>query len=408
MPYESIEAVKKAGFPTSAEEIDLTLPQINKLAELYDAIKKAGTADNPMAVAWTACKELYKIEGDKWIEIKRESQETNGSWIPVAKANQTKRFEDGGKVILTEEALKRSVDSWKNGNIIINHLESVDGLKIQDAKYETPFLYMQFDANTEKLFRNTDATGWSVQFDPESLKLDGERIIDCVGVGISILYPPHTPTCTPEMGCNETYAFEMYNEFEGKTLSAKNETELKAIAEDVKKGFERLWALLKGITTPKENKKEVENQERNNLEEKEMEKVEELTSKLETANTELANKTSEFETATKAHEDEVKGYKDRIAEFEQKEADKTKAERDVQFEQIVAKLPPGMTHKEEDKTALRAKFDNDPTALMAELVSMEHKEGTGEEGDEYGRTADETQQVIEAAHKEAGIGFEVS
>ncbi len=408
MPYESIEAAKKAGFPTSAEEIDLTLAQINKLAEIYDAIKKAGTAKEPFAVAWTSWKELYKKEGDKWIEIKKESQETNSNWIPVAKANQTKQLENGGKVILTEEALKRSVDSWKSGHIIINHKEPIGDLAIQNAKYEAPFLYMQFDAGTEKLFRNTDATGWSVQFDPDSLKFDGERIVDGVGVGISILYPPHVPTGTPDMGCNETYAFEMYNEFEGKTLSAKNESELKAIAEDVKKGFERLWSLLKGVTTAKEEKKEVKNQERNNLEEKEMEKVEELASKLETANTELANKASEFETATKAHEDEVKGYKEKIAEFEQKEADKTKAERDAQFEQIVAKLPLGMTHKEEDKIALRAKFDSNPTALMVELMAMERKESTGEEGNEYNGTSDETQQVIEAAHKEAGIGFEVS
>ena len=189
----------------------------------------------------------------------------------------------------------------------------------------------------------------------------------------------------------------------GKVISSKNESEFKAI-------MDKLWLFFRNLTTAnkKEVKKEVENQERNNLEEKEMEKVEELTSKLETATTELANKTSEFETATKAHEDEVKGYKDRIAEFEHKEADKTKAERDAQFEQIVAKLPPGMTHKEEDKTALRAKFDNDPTALMAELMSLEHKEGTGEEGNEFDLTSDETQQIIELAHKEAGIGFEVN
>jgi len=37
MPYDSIAAAKKAGFPTSAEGIALTLGQINKLAELYDA-----------------------------------------------------------------------------------------------------------------------------------------------------------------------------------------------------------------------------------------------------------------------------------------------------------------------------------------------------------------------------------
>ena len=408
MPYDSIEAAKKAGFPTSAEEIDLTLPQINKLAEIYDAIKKVGTAKEPFAVAWTAWKEIYKKEGDKWVEIKKkETAENfeNSKWIPVAKANQTKQLGNGGKVILTEEALKRSIDSWKSGNILINHTESIGDLKILDAKYEAPFLYMQFDANTEKLFRNTDATGWSVQFDPKTLQFDGDKIIDGVGVGISILYPPHIPTCTPEMGCNETYAFEMYNDFEGKVISAKNESEFKAL-------MDKLWGFFKNLTTvnKKEVKREVENQERNNLEKEEMDEKEkaELTSKLETATTALASMTSKFETATTAHDDEVKGMKKKIAEFEQKEADKTKAEKNAQFEQIVAKLPPGMTHKEEDKTALRAKFDSDPTKLMVELMAMERREGTGEEGDEFGTTPDEAQQIIEAAHKEAGIGFEVN
>lgn len=385
MPYKSIQEAKDAGFPTSAEGINLTLSQINKLAEIYDAIKKAGTTDNPFAVAWTTWKKIYKKEGDKWVEIKKESQEAGGKWIPVAKANQTKQLENGGKVILTEEALKRSLDSWKSGNIIINHKEPVGDLQILNAKYESPFLYMQFDPGTEKLFRNTDATGWSVQFDPDSLKFDGDKIIDGVGVGISILYPPHIPTCTPEMGCNETYAFEMYNEFEGKTLSAKNETELKAIAEDVKKGFERLWSLLKGVTTVKEEKKEVKNQEQN-LEKKKMDEKEkaELTSQFETKMKDLTTK----------HESEVQELMSRIAEFEKWDAERIKAEKDAQFEQVIAKLPPGMTHKEEDKTALRARFDSDPTALMVELMSIERREGTTPEGAEHVFSTDEVKKEL--------------
>ena len=390
MPYESIQKAKDAGFPTSAEGIDLTLAQINKLAEIYDAIKKTGTAKEPFAVAWTAWKKIFKKEGDKWIGIKKESQEAGGNWIPVAKANQTKQLENGDKVILTEEALKRSVDSWKSGHIIINHKEPIGDLAIQDAKYESPFLYMQFDVGTEKLFRNTDATGWSVQFDPETLKMDGERIVDGVGVGISILYSPHIPTCTPDMGCNEAYTFEMYNEFEGKTLSAKNEIELKAIAEDVKKGFERLWSLLKGITTAKEEKKEVKNQEQN-LEKKKMDEKEkaELTSQFE------ATMKTRIDELTEKHKTEVKGYKDKIAEFEKGDAERIKTQKDAQFEQIIAKLPPGMTHKEEDKLALRARFDSDPTALMVELMSMERKEGTTEEGAEHVFSTDEVKKGLD-------------
>jgi len=70
MPYTSIDAAKTAGFPTTAEGIALTLTQINKLAEIYDAIQKAGTAKNPMAMAWTAWKKLYRKDVDRWVKIK--------------------------------------------------------------------------------------------------------------------------------------------------------------------------------------------------------------------------------------------------------------------------------------------------------------------------------------------------
>jgi len=70
MPYKTIAAAKAARFPTSAEGIALTLSQINKLAEIYDAIKKAGTAKNPFSVAWTEWKKLYKKTDDAWVEIK--------------------------------------------------------------------------------------------------------------------------------------------------------------------------------------------------------------------------------------------------------------------------------------------------------------------------------------------------
>jgi|GEM_PF-2816297 len=73
MPYKSISAAKKAGFPTSAEDIPLTLAQINKLAEIYDAIKKAGTAKNAFSVAWTAWKRLYKKTDHTWTVIKAAS-----------------------------------------------------------------------------------------------------------------------------------------------------------------------------------------------------------------------------------------------------------------------------------------------------------------------------------------------
>jgi len=77
MPYPDIEGAKKAGFPTTAEGIALTVSQINKLASIYDAIKKAGSAENPMAAAWAQWKKLYKKEGNAWVK-----QESDNHTLP--------------------------------------------------------------------------------------------------------------------------------------------------------------------------------------------------------------------------------------------------------------------------------------------------------------------------------------
>lgn len=78
MPYDSIAQAKAAGFPTTADGIDLTISQVNRLAEIYDAIKKAGTADNPMAAAWTQWKKLYKKVGEIWVELAAARNIPNG------------------------------------------------------------------------------------------------------------------------------------------------------------------------------------------------------------------------------------------------------------------------------------------------------------------------------------------
>ena len=441
MPYDSIEEAKKAGFPTSTEEIDLTLAQINKLAEIYDAVKKAGTAKTPFAVAWAAWKEIYKIEGDKWVKIEKAESlkqlavitnaellsieshdailQTLERWIPGYDVGKGKE----GYVYFSKEPFEKTIDDWNGTDLVFgtehpnmklftsNPEEALKRVnariigKLSKAEIETaghPRLIGTLKIDDEEVSELYDkgklslSTGFIAPIN-EEYRISGKTIPNHI-----LLFEEDGITQPKDHGALILNMAEIKNE--GKILSAKNETELKAIAEGVKKEFDRLWTFLKGITTAKENKKEVENQERNlNLEEEEMEKVEELTSKLETTKTELTNKTSKFETATKAHEDEVKGYKEKIAEFENKEAEKVKAERDAQFEQIVAKLPPGMTHKEEDKVALRAKFDNDPTKLMAELMSLEHKEGTGEEGNEFATDPDEIIAAAKELETEAAM-----
>lgn len=69
MPYSSITAAKAAGFPTSADGISLLLPQVNKLAEIYDAIRDAGTIKDAFAAAWATWKKIYKKQGNRWVMI---------------------------------------------------------------------------------------------------------------------------------------------------------------------------------------------------------------------------------------------------------------------------------------------------------------------------------------------------
>ncbi len=70
MPYASMEAAKKAGVKTRLDDCPLSLIQINKMAEMADAMKAEGKVDNPWAVAISNFKKTHKIENGKWIQNK--------------------------------------------------------------------------------------------------------------------------------------------------------------------------------------------------------------------------------------------------------------------------------------------------------------------------------------------------
>ena len=206
MPYKSIEEAKAAKFPTTADKVSLTLAQINHLARVYDAIKKAGSADKPMAVAWTQWKEIYKKEGDKWV-LKEESQKgvseafitAEPEWLPVAKVGQKIQYKDGsGTKILTEEALKNAQGTWKGNPILKNHGEDWDDYKILDEKVELPFLYVKVDTPVEEALRSNKTTGASIDID--GMGIIGEELTSMRGTGLSILWD-RLPACNTEMGC---------------------------------------------------------------------------------------------------------------------------------------------------------------------------------------------------------------
>ena len=65
MPYDSLKDVPDS--MKTHKDIALTLPQVNKLAEIYDAVKENPDVDEPMAVAWSQWEDLYEIKDGAWV-----------------------------------------------------------------------------------------------------------------------------------------------------------------------------------------------------------------------------------------------------------------------------------------------------------------------------------------------------
>ena len=99
MPYTSIAQAKSAGFPITVDGIDLTISQVNRLSKIYDGIKKAGTASNPMAAAWTQWKKLYKKSDNHWIEIKAAAIQFGTESFTAAASNNIEGVPDHAAMI---------------------------------------------------------------------------------------------------------------------------------------------------------------------------------------------------------------------------------------------------------------------------------------------------------------------
>ena len=363
-----------------------------------------------MAAAWTAWKKIYVKKGDKWVTKEKGATAENfsaGSWINVAKKDQTKKMPDGEEVSLSEEGLKKTAASFKGKNIIINHQVAINEPKILDARYAPPFMQMFFDEEATKLFRDSDSTGWSVQYDPASLVFDGNKIVDGVGVGIGLLYGDHTPVCTPEMGCQEqNYTFETYTD----TVAY---AALDPIAEEntFKREAKRILSDIKEVLSFKSNKKEEEDQENKNIKNldkrSKMEKEDELTLELKTANDKLAKMESEFETVKTEHSEEVKGLEKKVAAFEKEKEDTKTAKLNADWEQLKKTIiPKGLIHKDEDEKKLKAEFEQSPHEFMMKAFGFERPTATDEEGNEFETNPDEITKA--AKELEEAAGMEVS
>jgi len=118
-----------------------------------------------------------------------------------------------------------------------------------------------------------------------------------------------------------------------------------------------------------------------------------VTSKLDIANKEIeglktqaTEKDSTLEVANKeieTHKATITGLETKVKEFEQKEVDALKVTRDAQWTEIKNKLPPGLTHTEDDAKALRVEWDTDPYTFSSKYVGIQNQAPRGESGSEH-------------------------
>jgi len=94
----------------------LTLAQINKWAEIYDAVKASGSAENPAAVAWAQWEELYRKEGDHWVaKEKKANNAVNTDNVETYSKDDVEIFATGtwNGEKYTDEDLENMVDNFE-------------------------------------------------------------------------------------------------------------------------------------------------------------------------------------------------------------------------------------------------------------------------------------------------------
>lgn len=85
---------KLAAFP-GGTKVSLTLAQMNKVAEVADALEKEGQVDSPFAVAIAQFKKTHEVRNGSWVMKKRATKETSATHLPgvikVRKGRKQKR-----------------------------------------------------------------------------------------------------------------------------------------------------------------------------------------------------------------------------------------------------------------------------------------------------------------------------
>ncbi len=97
--------------PANIRELDdvkLTLAQINKILEIYDALKAQKKVKNPMAVAIAQFKKSYHVSGSKWVKNKEEA--TAMSAVDLEHLDRYVVVQVDGQPVLAEVADLRELE----------------------------------------------------------------------------------------------------------------------------------------------------------------------------------------------------------------------------------------------------------------------------------------------------------
>ena len=346
------------------------------------------------AIAWTAVGQKYKKTDDKWVEISQKAEVHDVSL-------QTLNRKIGGYCFPTD-VFHKTVDRWDGVPVIFaqNHpdqklliedqdkaLAQINGSIIGNVSNPQvsidghPRLIGQITNSNKDVLALIKSGKLSLSTGFQGPADENMNILDVFPNHV-LVFEEDSQNMPKDLG-----AFilnkEDYIEFTNRGEIMADET----TTDKIKQPIIDLYNAVMGSGKPPDSGGDNSHKDDTDLKEVEnMEEVKQLSDKLEIANKEIGDMTSNLEIANKEIDTQkatITGLETKVKEFEQKETDALKVKRDEQWKEIKNKLPPGLTHKEDDEKALRGEFDTDPYTFSTKYVGIQNQAGREESGEEF-------------------------
>lgn len=135
--------------------------------------------------------------------------EGNSVTLPIVKVG-TKAYSSTGKAFtLTKCALESGAESWKGGIITVNHQVREKGF-ISKAWFEDPFVYAKLDELSAEAVESVNSAAFrGVSQECEPLEIKSTNVTKLNGSGLTLVFYPHKPACSREMGCGVVASTEV-------------------------------------------------------------------------------------------------------------------------------------------------------------------------------------------------------